>query len=134
MFDIATRVRCVVDSGQLNNSPHPTIIISASGPPTGGRILHHVVALVGDRRNAILLSGFQLGGTRGAALLGDADRARNSINAVGGVACSIEATASRQPRPRCTMLPISGKDFPYCSIVFWLWGFAPPLFDSVNWK
>jgi metallo-beta-lactamase family protein len=35
---------------------------------TGGRILHHVEAYGPDRRNAIILSGYQAGGTRGAAL------------------------------------------------------------------
>jgi metallo-beta-lactamase family protein len=45
------------------------IIISASGMLTGGRVLHHVLAFGQDSRNAILLAGFQAGGTRGAALV-----------------------------------------------------------------
>ena len=44
------------------------IIISASGMLTGGRMLHHLQAFGTDARNAILLSGFQAGSTRGAAL------------------------------------------------------------------
>jgi metallo-beta-lactamase family protein len=44
------------------------IIISASGMITGGRIVHHIAAYGGDKNNAIVLSGFQAGGTRGAAL------------------------------------------------------------------
>jgi metallo-beta-lactamase family protein len=44
------------------------IIISASGMLTGGRVLHHVEAYGPDRRNAIILSGYQAGGTRGASL------------------------------------------------------------------
>jgi len=52
------------------------IIISASGMLTGGRILHHVASFGGDRRNAILLSGFQAGGTRGAALAAGARQLR----------------------------------------------------------
>lgn len=44
----------------------PIIIISASGMLTGGRVLHHLVAFGQDARNAILLSGYQTGGTRGA--------------------------------------------------------------------
>ena len=44
------------------------IIISASGMLTGGRVLHHVAAFGPDPRNAIVLTGYQSGGTRGAAL------------------------------------------------------------------
>src|SRR3546814_2848960 len=44
------------------------IIISASGMITGGRVLHHIEAFGPDDRNAILLAGYQAGGTRGAAL------------------------------------------------------------------
>jgi metallo-beta-lactamase family protein len=35
---------------------------------TGGRVVHHLVAFAPDARNAILLAGFQAGGTRGARL------------------------------------------------------------------
>jgi metallo-beta-lactamase family protein len=38
----------------------------------GGRVLHHLKAFGGDERNAILLTGFQAGGTRGASLLAGA--------------------------------------------------------------
>lgn len=44
------------------------IIISASGMLTGGRILHHIAAYGPDPKNAIVLSGYQAGGTRGAVL------------------------------------------------------------------
>jgi metallo-beta-lactamase family protein len=65
----ATRVvRSVDESKQLNRRKGPMIIISASGMATGGRVLHHLAAFAPDKRNAILLCGFQAGGTRGAAL------------------------------------------------------------------
>jgi Cft2 family RNA processing exonuclease len=35
----------------------------------GGRVLHHLIAYGSDPRNAVVLTGFQAGGTRGAALL-----------------------------------------------------------------
>jgi metallo-beta-lactamase family protein len=35
---------------------------------TGGRVLHHLARLAPDRRNAILLAGYQAEGTRGRAL------------------------------------------------------------------
>lgn len=72
MFDVAERVRTVEESKALNRQGDPKIIISASGMLTGGRILHHVVSFGQDPKNAIVLSGFQAGGTRGAALVGGA--------------------------------------------------------------
>lgn len=50
------------------NNGLPTVVISASGMATGGRILHHFKHYIGDERNTILLSGFQAAGTRGARL------------------------------------------------------------------
>ena len=68
MFELAHRVRTVDESKALNTRPGPFIVISASGMLTGGRVLHHVVSFGPDPRNTIVLSGFQAGGTRGAAL------------------------------------------------------------------
>lgn len=68
VFGIATTVESVEDSKALNRRRGPMVIISASGMLTGGRVLHHVEAFGPDARNAILLSGYQAGGTRGAAL------------------------------------------------------------------
>jgi metallo-beta-lactamase family protein len=68
MFHAAKIVRSTEESKALNTQRGPMIIISASGMLTGGRILHHLRAFAPDPRNAILLSGFQAGGTRGAAL------------------------------------------------------------------
>lgn len=69
MFEVATPVREVDDSKLLNLRGGPMIIVSASGMLTGGRILHHVATYGSDSRNAIVLTGYQAGGTRGAALL-----------------------------------------------------------------
>ena len=66
---IATYVREVEESKRLDTDPMPKIIISASGMATGGRVLHHLKRYAPDRRSTILLSGFQAGGTRGAALV-----------------------------------------------------------------
>ncbi|MGR3271736.1 MBL fold metallo-hydrolase RNA specificity domain-containing protein [Thalassococcus profundi] len=76
MFRIADRVNSVDESKVLNTRHGPMIIVSASGMLTGGRILHHLVSFGPDRRNTILLSGFQAGGTRGAALAEGARRLR----------------------------------------------------------
>ena len=76
MYSIATLVRSVEESKALNLRRGPMIIVSASGMLTGGRVLHHLQAFGSDARNAILLSGFQAGGTRGAALAAGADHLR----------------------------------------------------------
>jgi len=76
MYELATMVRTVEESKALNMRKGPMIIISASGMLTGGRVLHHLVAFGSDARNAILLSGYQAGGTRGAVLASGADRLR----------------------------------------------------------
>lgn len=72
MYSIATPVHSVDESKLLNLRGGPMVIISASGMLTGGRILHHIAAYGDDHRNAIVLTGFQAAGTRGAALLGGA--------------------------------------------------------------
>ena len=61
-------VNSVEESKALNRRKGPMVIVSASGMATGGRVLHHLIAFAGDPRNAIVLSGFQAGGTRGARL------------------------------------------------------------------
>ncbi len=68
MYASVKMVRTVEQSIALNMADGPMIIISASGMMTGGRVLHHVVAFGQDPNNAIILSGFQAGGTRGADL------------------------------------------------------------------
>lgn len=68
LYELATMVRTVDDSKLLNLRGGPMIIIAASGMLTGGRILHHLTAYGPDARNAIVLTGYQAGGTRGAAL------------------------------------------------------------------
>ena len=57
--------RSVEESKALNDSRFPTIIISASGMATGGRVLHHLARCLPDHRNTILFVGFQAAGTRG---------------------------------------------------------------------
>lgn len=69
-------VNSVEDSKALNLRHGPMIIISASGMLTGGRVLHHLIAFAPDHRNAIVLSGYQAGGTRGAALAAGATHIR----------------------------------------------------------
>jgi metallo-beta-lactamase family protein len=71
-LDAMQRSTRIVDSVEaskaLNRRKGPMVIVSASGMATGGRVLHHLVAFAPDPRNAIVLCGYQAGGTRGAAL------------------------------------------------------------------
>ena len=70
---VATYTRDTEASKAIMTNTMPKVIISASGMATGGRVLHHLKALGPDRRNTIIISGFQAAGTRGRAL---ADGAR----------------------------------------------------------
>lgn len=76
MFDIATFVNSVEESKALNRRKGAMIIISASGMATGGRVLHHLEAFGPFEKNAILLAGYQAGGTRGAQLAAGAKHVR----------------------------------------------------------
>lgn len=69
MCHAATIINTVDESKELDRKQGPKVIISASGMATGGRVLHHLKAFVGDPRNTILFAGYQAGGTRGAAML-----------------------------------------------------------------
>ncbi len=60
--------RSVDESKALNECRFPTVIISASGMATGGRVLHHLVRCLPDHRNTVLFVGFQAPGTRGHAI------------------------------------------------------------------
>jgi metallo-beta-lactamase family protein len=68
-----TIVNTVEESKRLNDLSVPSIIVSASGMATGGRVLHHLKAYAPHAKNTILFAGFQAAGTRGAALLGGAE-------------------------------------------------------------
>lgn len=67
-FNVAKYIRHHEESKQLDRNPVPMVLISASGMATGGRIIHHLKTFAPDPRNTILFTGFQAGGTRGAAM------------------------------------------------------------------
>lgn len=69
MCNVAEYVQTAEDSKAIIQYKGPAIIISASGMATGGRILHHFKAFIGDNRNTIVFTGFQAGGTRGDRIL-----------------------------------------------------------------
>jgi metallo-beta-lactamase family protein len=53
------------ESIRLNDLRYPSVIISASGMATGGRVVHHLERCLPDHRNTVLFVGFQAAGTRG---------------------------------------------------------------------
>ncbi len=71
-----TITESVEDSKAINHVRGPHVIISASGMATGGRVLHHLRRLLPDRRNAVILVGYQAVGTRGQTLLSGAGTVR----------------------------------------------------------
>src|SRR5204863_10115050 len=71
-FGAVTIVNDVEALKRLDELRWPSVIVSASGMATGGRVLHHLKAYAPDPRNTILFAGFQAAGTRGAAPVGGA--------------------------------------------------------------
>ena len=57
-----------IESEKLNNPHRPCIVISASGMATGGRVLHHLEHQLPDPLNSVILTGYQVPGTRGRML------------------------------------------------------------------
>lgn len=69
MCRTARIITSIEESKSLNTRKGPMIILAGSGMATGGRVVHHLKEVAPDARNTILFSGFQAGGTRGAAML-----------------------------------------------------------------
>jgi metallo-beta-lactamase family protein len=59
-----TELRTVAESMTANSPRQPSLIVSASGMATGGRVLHHLRHLLPDHRNTVLIVGFAAEGTR----------------------------------------------------------------------
>ncbi len=57
------------ESMEATHPRQPSIVVSASGMASGGRVVHHLAAMLPDERNLVLLVGYQAPGTRGADLL-----------------------------------------------------------------
>ncbi|NQT83895.1 MBL fold metallo-hydrolase [bacterium] len=84
----------VEDSKALNHAEGPVIIISASGMCEGGRILHHLLHIIEDARNAILFVGYQAENTLGRRIVehrkpirifGDEYRLRAKVYSINGL-------------------------------------------------
>lgn len=68
-FSRLTYVRTLEESKTLNDRPGPFVVIAASGMCEAGRILHHLANGVGDRKNTILIVGYQAENTLGKRLV-----------------------------------------------------------------
>lgn len=61
-------MRTVEESKSLNDITETSIIISASGMGTGGRVVHHMAQMLPDPKNTVILVGYQAAGSRGRSL------------------------------------------------------------------
>ncbi len=68
-FPRFTATASAQDSKDLVQNDDPAIIIASSGMATGGRVVHHLFAGLGDPRNTVLFVGFQAAGTRGRVMI-----------------------------------------------------------------
>lgn len=56
-------------SKEINDVPPPKVIIAGAGMMQGGRILHHLVRYLSDKKNSLLIVAFQAEGSLGRRLL-----------------------------------------------------------------
>ena len=56
------------ESKAISEITETSIIISASGMATGGRVVHHLARMLPDAKNTVLLVGYQAAGSRGRSL------------------------------------------------------------------
>ncbi|CAN2180744.1 YSH1 Predicted exonuclease of the beta-lactamase fold involved in RNA processing [Candidatus Nanopelagicaceae bacterium] len=56
------------DSKSINDITETSIIISASGMATGGRVVHHLANMLPNPKNTVILVGYQAVGSRGRSL------------------------------------------------------------------
>ncbi|MEI9920157.1 MAG: MBL fold metallo-hydrolase [Bacteroidota bacterium] len=68
MFDKVSIVSRFEETLEVIDTPGSKIVVAASGMLTGGRVLYYLEKYMENRKNTILLTGFQSEGTRGRAL------------------------------------------------------------------
>lgn len=71
-----TELMTVEESKTINNPVTPSIIISASGMGTGGRVVHHLHGMLPNPKHSVILVGYQAIGTRGRNLADGAEEVK----------------------------------------------------------
>lgn len=93
--------RSVGDSKAITASREPAIVIAGSGMLSGGRILHHMAARLGDPDTTLMIVGYQPSGGLGRDLVEGADevrimgrpvRVRARVVTVGGLSAHADRT------------------------------------------
>lgn len=64
-----TLIHSLQESLALERSSVPSVLVSASGMATGGRVVHHLRRLLPDPRNTVIVVGFAAEGTRARDLV-----------------------------------------------------------------
>jgi metallo-beta-lactamase family protein len=77
------------DSKRLNDMKGTRVIISASGMLTGGRVLHHAIRMLPDKRATVVFVGYQAAGTTGRRVQDGAREVKIMKNTV-PVRCHVE--------------------------------------------
>lgn len=75
-FDGLRYVSSVEDSMAIDMAREPSVIISASGMCEAGRVLHHLKATIENRKNTVLIVGFQAQHTLGRRIVEKRPRVR----------------------------------------------------------
>ncbi|MBO6940652.1 MAG: MBL fold metallo-hydrolase [Deltaproteobacteria bacterium] len=75
-FEGLEYVRSVERSKEVTGSDEPAVIISASGMCEAGRVLHHLKAMLDDRKHSIVIVGWQAQHTLGRRLVEGRSRVR----------------------------------------------------------
>lgn len=68
-FPDLTLSESIEDSKRINDIAGPKIIIAGSGMMNGGRIMHHAARYLSDKKNTLLIIGYQAQGTLGRKIL-----------------------------------------------------------------
>ena len=64
------------ESKKINQADWPKVIIAGAGMMNGGRILHHLIRYLGNKRTTVLIIGYQARGTLGRRLYNGETRLR----------------------------------------------------------
>ncbi|GLY49845.1 hypothetical protein Lesp01_35010 [Lentzea sp. NBRC 102530] len=87
-------------SMQVDDPREPSIVISASGMATGGRVLHHLRSMLPDKRHTVVVVGYAAAGTRAATWSTAPARSRSTAGTCRcGPRCGCSTRSARTPTP-----------------------------------